>query len=276
MIGNVRVGLSSFSGIMSPAAPRFSPSFSPGECKTLPGSVEALLAISGQTGSTLFRGSSFVARSSSFTSTVGSPTLVPCAYNRSRTALRVLAAKRRSLLVQQPASPLNLILDHLARVLSIARGMRCGRNLLAPPYQLIRHLLAHRLRATLLRPSRTFCTDSGIASFEHKLSAASAIHPDASPVIAPRRTLHTGLHPLLPNEFHLDSLCIYVAVVLLPVIRGATDPLALGDRSLRGVGRMRRHTYDKLAPASFIDPNPVLVVSPRRPFFAPGLAQLSH
>src|SRR6516165_5272891 len=35
MIGNVRVGLSSFRGIMSLAAPRFSPSFSPAECRSL-------------------------------------------------------------------------------------------------------------------------------------------------------------------------------------------------------------------------------------------------
>src|SRR6266403_1519872 len=65
--------------------------------------------------------------------------------------LFALTTKCRRIRAQQSASSLNFVLDQLARVLRVARRMRCRRYLQALPHQLIRHRFAHRLRATLPR-----------------------------------------------------------------------------------------------------------------------------
>ena len=63
----------------------------------------------------------------------------------------ILTTKCRRIRAQQSASSLNFVLHQLARVLRFAQRMRSRRYLQAPPHQLIRDLLAHRVRATLPR-----------------------------------------------------------------------------------------------------------------------------
>src|SRR6202007_1312732 len=176
----------------------------------------------------------------------------------------------------QSPPTLNFLLDQLARILRVARQMRGRRHLHAPPHQFIRHLLADRLRATLLRPGRAPRGRPLTSALHQELPVAPAIHPDPPTVISPRRAFHARCHAYLPRQLYLRSLRIRVAVVLPPVIRHARNPLGLGARPFSGMGRIPRHAHHKFCLTSFIYPYPVLVPAPRRSFFALCAAQLPH
>src|SRR6266436_4224196 len=186
--------------------------------------------------------------------------------------LFVLTTKCRRIRAQQSASSLNFVLDQLARVLRVARRLRCRRYLQAPPHQLIRHLLAHCLRATLPRG----ITCASLASRLHQeLPVATSIYPDAPSIVPPRRTFHAGRHAYLSRQSHFGPLRIRVAIILSPVVRGAAYLLALA-LGFPGPGRMPRNAHHKIRLASFIYPYSVSVVSPRGAFLALRVAPLSH
>src|SRR5882672_865307 len=186
--------------------------------------------------------------------------------------LFVLTTKCRRICAQQSASSLNFVLDQLARVLRGARRMRSGRHLQALPHQLIRHRLAHCLLAALPRgiPRALFAS-----RLHQELPVATPVHPDALAIVPPRRTFHAWRRAYLSHQLHLGALRIRFAILLSPVERSAAYPLA-SDPSFPGAGRVPRYAHHKFRLASFVNPYPASIVSPRGAFLAFRVAPLSR
>jgi hypothetical protein len=113
---------------------------------------------------------------SSITFNVGAPTFP--------LGLPILFAKPRPIPPQQLATPPNLIRNHPARILIIARRMRPRRNPPALFHQLARTILSHRPPALPL-VTMSF-TELFASARRHKVRPASVVHPDPPLVNSPR------------------------------------------------------------------------------------------
>jgi hypothetical protein len=190
--------------------------------------------------------------------------------------LPILLAKPRPIPPQQLATPPDLIRNHPAGILRVARRMRTRRNLPALLHQLPRPVLPNRPPAL---PSLVVAlVVILLAAPRHEVRPAPVVHPNPVLVKIPRVPLLASGPASLLHQLH-SAPCIHLTKVLPAVIRSAVQRLLRPARASRMFQMLRMfwplvRLCHKLRPASVIHPNPAPIEPPGNALLARGVAVL--
>src|SRR5579863_799186 len=184
--------------------------------------------------------------------------------------LPVILAVPRPVRPQQSASAADLVGDHTARVLIVARRPVPRRNLPALLLQFVRSLLPNR---TITRPRMlVLLAASFAASRRHKIRPASVVHPNPVLVGSPGVSFLASRPAPLLHKLH-TAPHIRLTEILPTIIRSAVKRLrwpASVAATVRPLVRLRH----KLRPAAMVHPNSALIEPPRDAFIARRFAVL--